>query len=228
MARKKKEECKTAPAWLTSFSDLMSLLLTFFILLYSMSSLDVSKAVKFLHYFQGEDSKFEQKISVVKPFVPFTSNVAMKVKKRIKKHLKVHAYQIVATEEYVNIRLFNDIFFEKNSLNLTSEAKSTLDEIVSMLGKLDENLSINIEGFSSSDLPKKKIAGVEDVWSLSMNRAMSVLNYFVEKGVEPGMLSATGYGDSRPLYTWNNPLLNRRNNRVEIVLQVVTPSGNAQ
>jgi chemotaxis protein MotB len=43
MARKKKEECKAPPAWLTSFGDLMSLLLTFFILLYSMSTISLEK-----------------------------------------------------------------------------------------------------------------------------------------------------------------------------------------
>ncbi|HHH72463.1 MAG TPA: flagellar motor protein MotB, partial [Sulfuricurvum sp.] len=143
MARKKKFECKVAPAWLTSFSDLMSLLLTFFILLYSMSSLDVSKAVKFLHYFQGDDAKFEQKVSIFKPIVPFSTNVAMKVKKRISKHLPIHAYQISATEDYVNIRLFNDIFFEKSGVRLSKEAERALDDFIVLLEQIDENLSIN-------------------------------------------------------------------------------------
>lgn len=45
MAKKKKEEAPApgAPAWMATFSDLMNLLLTFFILLFSMSSVDVSK-----------------------------------------------------------------------------------------------------------------------------------------------------------------------------------------
>ncbi|NPA65046.1 MAG: flagellar motor protein MotB, partial [Epsilonproteobacteria bacterium] len=30
----------------------------------------------------------------------------------------------------------------------------------------------------------------------------------------------TGYGDTRPLYTWNNPLLTRRNDRVEIYIEI--------
>ena len=43
MARKKKEECKGIPGWLISFGDLMSLLLTFFILLFSMGTISLEK-----------------------------------------------------------------------------------------------------------------------------------------------------------------------------------------
>ena len=221
MARRKKEECKLPPAWLTSFSDLMSLLLTFFILLYSMSTLDVTKAVQFIHYFQKDDAKFEEKISIVKPIVPLTENIAMHTKQWIQQQLPVHAYQITATNEYVNIRLFNDLFFEKESVALSPAAKRTLDGLAAMLEKIEGNLSINIQGFCSSDLLEE--TGM-DVWSFSVKRAMAVLDYFLEKGVEPSLLSATGYGDSRPLYTWDNAMLNRRNNRVEIVLQVSAPA----
>ena len=44
MARKKKEEgSKGSPAWMSTFSDLMNLLLCFFVLLYSMSTVDAEK-----------------------------------------------------------------------------------------------------------------------------------------------------------------------------------------
>jgi len=48
MARKKKEECPPLPIWMTTFSDLMSLLLTFFVLLFSMSSISREKFLKFI------------------------------------------------------------------------------------------------------------------------------------------------------------------------------------
>jgi len=53
MPKKKKEECKGFPAWLTSFGDLMSLLLTFFILLFSMSTIDIKKFIQWISYFKG-------------------------------------------------------------------------------------------------------------------------------------------------------------------------------
>ncbi len=220
MARKKKEECKGAPAWLTSFSDLMSLLLTFFILLYSMSSLDISKAMKFLSYFQGEKAKSFKHISVVKPVRAYTEDVALKIKKRIKKILPVSAYQIVVTKEYVMIRLFNEIIFKKGSFELTPKSKKALKNIAELLKQLKGNFKIKVVGHTSSEVPLGKIPGVTDYWDLSIRRATSVVRFLIKCGVEPSRLSAVGYGNSRPLYTWKNPILQARNRRVEIFLEV--------
>ncbi len=140
MARKKKEECKSVPAWLTSFSDLMSLLLTFFILLYSMSTLDITKAMKFLSYFQGERAKSFKEISIVKPIKIYTEDVARKIKKLIKRLLPVYGYQLVVTEQYVMIRLFNKILFEKDTVKLTPQAKKALEKIAQVIKSLKRKL----------------------------------------------------------------------------------------
>ncbi len=220
MARKKKEECKGAPAWLTSFSDLMSLLLTFFILLYSMSSLDVSKAMKFLSYFQGERAKTFRKVSVVKPVRAYTEDVALKVKRRIRRILPISAYQIVVTKEYVMIRLFNKVIFEKGSFELTPKAKEALKQIAELIKQLKGNFRIKVEGHTSSEVPLKRFPGVKDYWDLSIRRATEVVKFLTKCGVDPSRLSAVGYGNTRPLYTWKNPILQARNRRVEIFIEV--------
>ncbi|WP_200762115.1 OmpA/MotB family protein [Nitrosophilus alvini] len=227
MARRKKEECKTIPGWLVSFSDLMSLLLTFFILLYAMSTVDVTKAMKFLSYFQGENPKFApQQISVIRPIVPFTTDMVLKIKKRIKKLLPVSAYQIVATKEYALIRLFDDIVFEPDSVKLTPKAKQALNQIAQILKAIEkeekENIEIRVEGHCDISEKGKKIAGVKDAWELSLKRATAVIEYFISKGVDPSMFSVMGYGNSKPLYKWKHPMLQRRNNRVELYIQVKT------
>jgi len=223
MARRKKEECKTAPAWLTSFSDLMSLLLTFFILLYSMSTLDVTKAIKFLSYFQGEKAKTFEKISIVKPIQIYTQDLAKKIKKLIKRLLPVHGYQIVVTEQYVMVRLFNKVLFKENSLELTPEAKRALDEIAKVIKSLKGNYKVRIEGHTSKDEPTKPMEGIHDSWDLSIKRATAVAKYLISKGVPPDRIVAVGYDAVRPLYTWNNPILQARNRRVEIYLEVAVP-----
>ena len=200
MARKKKEECKQAPAWLTSFSDLMSLLLTFFILLYSMSTLDITKAIKFLSYFQGEKAKSFEQISIVKPVQIYTTDLAKKIK-----------------------RLFNRVLFKENSVELTPKAKKALDQIAKILKELKGGYQVVVEGHTSEGEPTVPMEDIHDSWDLSLRRATAVVRYLVSKGVDPSKLEAVGYDSIRPLYTWNNPILQARNRRVEIYIKVAVP-----
>ena len=222
MARKKPQECPSIPGWLVSFGDLMSLLLTFFILLYAMSTVDITKALKFLSYFQGEPQFKPQRISIIKPIVPFSPDVVSKIKKRIKKALPVSGFQIAVTSKYVLLRLFNDVMFEDNGYTLTPKAREALDGIAQQLQALQakEKFHIKVAGHAfiidDEPLPPK----VEDAWDLSIKRAEAVAMYLMQKGIEPSRFFITGYGDTKPLYTWNNPMLKRRNNRVEIFLEV--------
>ncbi|MBK3333151.1 flagellar motor protein MotB [Persephonella atlantica] len=217
MARKKKEECPSVPAWLISFSDLMSLLLTFFILLYSMSVLDIKKLMKFLWYFQGEKVlQYTKTVSLLPPISMLPKDMALNLKERIKKVLPVHAYQIEVIEDYVLLRLFNDVIFEKNSAQLSEEAKKALRSIAVALKALSKNeIEIRVEGHTDITPPK----GV-DPWELSVKRAVNVAQFLINNGVDPKKISATGYGNTKPIYTWNHPLLRRRNNRVEIIIKV--------
>ncbi len=217
MARKKKQECPNIPAWLVSFSDLMSLLLTFFILLYSMSVLDIKKLMKFLWYFQGEESMISTKATaVIPPISLLPKDVAEEIKKRIVKILPPHGYQFEVIAEYVLIRLFNDITFEDESAKLTPKAKKSLKQIAEVLKNLDKKfISIDVQGHVSRTVAKKT-----DPWALSTARAIKVTEFLISQGVDPKKLSATGYGDTKPIYQWRHPLLERRNDRVEIYIRV--------
>ncbi len=219
MARKKKEECPRAPAWLISFSDLMSLLLTFFILLYSMSVLDIKKLMKFLWYFQGEKVlQYTKTLSLIPPISMLPKDMALNLKERVRRVLPLHAYQIEVIEDYVILRLFNDVIFKKDSAELSEKAKKALVSIAGALKGLSKNeMEIRVEGHTDITPPK----GV-DPWGLSVKRAVNVAEFLIKHGVDPKKISATGYGNTKPIYTWNHPLLRRRNDRVEIIIKVKT------
>ncbi len=225
MAREKPQECPSIPGWLVSFGDLMSLLLTFFILLYAMSTVDVTKALKFLSYFQGEPQYAPKTISVVPPIVPFTTDVVNKVRKRIEKLLPSFAYQLSVTTKYAMIRLFDDILFKDESYELSAKAKKSLAAIAKILKDLQkkEKFHIDIAGFVSKKVAPNPKLGIEDAWDLSIKRAESVALYLMQEGLDPSLFYISGYGDTRPIYTWNNPLLTRRNNRVEIYIEAYKP-----
>ncbi len=219
MAIKKKEECKKPPAWLTSFSDLMSLLLTFFILIYAMSSLDVAQLANFISYFQPDQKFHVRKNSLLQPILPPPKEVAIKIKRRIKKVLPPWAFQIVITADFVKLRLFDKIFFENGSYRLTPRAKKTLDELAEVLKGVGEGVFVRVEGHVSM-ITEVKDPYVKDKWGLSVRRATEVVRYLQSKGVDPRRMSAGGYGDTRPLYTWRQPILMERNNRVEIYITI--------
>lgn len=219
MALRKKEECKRAPAWLTSFSDLMSLLLTFFILIYAMSSLDVAQIEKFISYFQPERKFFIRKTSILSPINPPPKEVAFKIKNRVKKVLPPWAFQVVTTADFVKLRLFDKIFFEEDDYTLTPKAREALEEVASALRKLPPNTFVRVEGHVS------ELVRVKDKWELSLRRATEVVRFLQEKGVSPERLAAAGFGDMRPLYTWRQPILMERNNRVEIYIILSRPAG---
>ncbi len=221
MAFKKKEDCKKPPAWLTSFSDLMSLLLTFFILIYAMSSLDVAQLAKFLSYFQPDQKFHVIKNSILQPIAPPPKEVAFKIKRRIKKTLPPWAFQIVVTADFVKLRLFDKIFFENGTYRLTPRAKKTLDELAEVLKGLGDAY-IRVEGHVSP-VTEVRDPLVGDRWGLSIRRATEVVRYLQSKGIDPARMSAGGYGDKRPLYTWRQPILIERNNRVEVYITIAKP-----
>ncbi len=219
MAFKKKEECPKPPAWLTSFSDLMSLLLTFFILIYAMSSLDIAQLEKFISYFQRDEKSFIRKTSILPPINPPPKEVAIKIKRRVQKVLPPWAFQIVITADFVKLRLFDKILFEDGSYRLTPKAQEALKEIAEVLKQLPENAFIRVEGHVS---PIVEIEDplVRDKWELSLRRATEVVRYLEALGVDPKKLSAAGFADIKPLYKWRQPILMERNNRVEIYINL--------
>lgn len=198
-----------APAWLTSFGDLMSLLLTFFILIYAMSSLDVAQLEKFISYFQPERKFYLKKTSILPPINPPPKEVALRIKRGIQ-------------ADFVKLRLFDKIFFENGSYRLTPKAREALAEVAHVLKRLPEDTFIRVEGHVS-ELVEVKDPYVKDKWELSLRRATEVVRFLRSQVVDPRRLSAAGFGDLRPLYTWRQPILMERNNRVEIYVNLSKP-----
>ncbi len=224
MAFKKKEECPKPPAWLTSFSDLMSLLLTFFILLYAMSTLEIPALEKFLSYFRKNPELYPKRTSIVQQ-VNVPKDYAVKIKKRISEVLPPWAYQIVVSEEYLKLRIFDKIFFKDGDYRLTSKAVQTLEKLAPSLIEIEDKLSsVRIEGHVSPTVEVKNPL-IRDRWELSGRRATEVLRYLERRGFSHKKLTAVAYGDTRPLYRWRQNILMERNNRVEIVIYFKKENG---
>ena len=60
-------------------------------------------------------------------------------------------------------------------------------------------------------------------WELSTTRATDVVRYLVQQGVNPAILSATGYGEQNPVASNDTPKGRQQNRRVEIVITAMNP-----
>jgi chemotaxis protein MotB len=231
MARKKKEECKAPPAWLTSFGDLMSLLLTFFILLYSMSTISLEKfyqAIKgIIEAFGGHYVIYEERVIQGKRVPVQFPGMYPKMRSRkeiesklseIRQMLQKFGIQSEVSKYGTSIRLRvnTDKIFPPGEDKPYPEAIPLIMEMCRKLKELD--LPLTIEGHTDNVPIRSK--RFPSNWELSAARATTILRLFIQCGYDPKKLSAAGCGPYRPIAPNNTPEGRAKNRRVEIVIHL--------
>ncbi len=231
MARKKKEECKAPPAWLTSFGDLMSLLLTFFILLYSMSTISLEKfyqAMKgIIEAFGGHYVVYEERVISGKNIPVQMPNMYPKMRTRraleeklsqIRENLRKLGIksEVVKYGSVIKLRINTDKLFPPGSDRPYPQAIPIIMDLCKKLKELD--LPITIEGYT--DNTPIKSSRFPSNWELSAARAVSVLRLFLQCGYDPKKLSAAGFGPYHPIAPNNTPEGRAKNRRIEIAIKL--------
>ncbi len=229
------------PSWLITYSDLITLLLTFFILLLSMADLD---PVRF-----NEASNSLKGALGLKPLpagpelvVPVLPIPKMSVDEQHRKTEISQSFanlylEIEKLEQFGDgirsmqpdsssllVRIGSPLLFEPGSDELLPGALPFLDIIARNIK--DHPIDIRIEGHT--DDTEASGDSLINPWELSNSRAVAVLRYFVQQRLIPiERLSAVGYGAQKPIVTNStdsNRLLNRR---VDLILQADFTSGTA-
>ncbi len=104
-----------------------------------------------------------------------------------------------------------NIFFATGSARLLSTSNKALNEVAQIM-KDDANLKLDIDGHTDN------VGKAEYNHTLSHNRASSVKNYLVSKGIEETRLNATGYGFTKPVASNKTAAGRAKNRRVEMKL----------
>jgi chemotaxis protein MotB len=242
---KKPEEAEEgAPGWMVTYGDMMGLLLTFFVLLVSMSVIHeeefeaARKSLRevFLYGYwrptqsliPSEKEQLDEEQSSTEPGSKGPDVTEEQAVQQIKQTIDSGLDQIglgglvtaYLNVREVRIRIPDRILFAVDSAELKDlDAFEVLYGIAQVLKEM--NYCVNIEGHTAD----KDIVGEQfkDLWELSTARALTVLRYFQENGIEARRLSAVGCGPTRPVAendTFQGRALNRR---VEIVIRDVTP-----
>jgi chemotaxis protein MotB len=126
--------------------------------------------------------------------------------------------QIQQLQNQLKVILVDQILFPEGGWELGWKGKETLDKIVPTLKKL-KNERINVEGYTDNvPIGPELKSRFPSNWELSTARATNVVRFLESKGVNPNLLSATGFGDTRPVASNDTREGRAKNRRIEIVL----------
>lgn len=224
--------CKQgAPAYMATFADLMSLLLTFFVLLISMASFEPTKFQMTAQSLQGAFGVMESFPTVaVMPHVQIPKHSGDEAKKKqalqdAKKMEEVletkkldDAVKVDVTEEGIHIKL-KDGSFSSGSADLEKQGTVIIEEISKIL-KTNEDLKIRVEGHTD-DVPLRG-GRYGSNWELSSMRALSVVKTLAANtGIAPLNMSAVGFGEFRPQVPNTTSENRAKNRRIEIFVDYV-------
>lgn len=225
MRRKPREETSSSGAWLTTYADMVTLLLAFFVLLFAFSAVDEGRFSAIISAFQGYFGILDRgTISVDEPVVlPFdSSEIARQQLQSLYEELTqliesegIGGIQLQMEERGLIVRFAEQVFFDLGEAALKPEALEILGSVSAILHDLPNPL--RVEGHT--DNWPIRTARFPSNWELSVHRATNVVRYLIaEEGFDPQKLSAVGYSEYRPIRpndTAENRALNRR---VDIVI----------
>lgn len=211
--------------WMTTFTDMLMLLLTFLVFIIAISK-----------FRQGEENSMiaplPQAWQQERPKPNFVKGTAIELIKGLKTpRLPMPAQQILTemaqisqsgTFEGVNL-YYNEskisLFFPDNltflpgSSELDQQARTVLSALIKPL--LSSPYRISIEGHTDN-----VTGGEQDNLQLSVVRALSVARIFYEEGLPLGRMSVSGYGPYRPVGDNEDILQRRLNRRVEVHIMI--------
>jgi len=218
-----------SPAWMTTFGDMMTLLLVFFVMLYSFSVMDLEKFQGFIDSFQNQIGILERGKTIMdedliargsqgQDFNVARENLTM-VQERLQNYIQREgledrvALQMSSRGLVVSVR--GEVLYEIGRANILPEGRALLNEIINYIDDIPNE--IRVEGHT--DNWPIRTEEFPSNWELSTARATNVVRYFVNNTtINPYRFSAAGYSEYRPVAE-NNTSENRAlNRRVEIVI----------
>ncbi len=232
MSRKRRfgneETPEGSPSWLTTYSDLVTLLLTFFVMLYSMSVLDQEKFTEaarsmrstFLNLGgssiigEGIDDSATS-ISELGEGQIGIEEFKREIKEEIERTGLDKHISVIDEGDTITLRFNSLVLFDSGSADI----KETAIPILTKTGELLKNLDSEIEVQGHTDnLPINTLLFPSN-WELSTKRATNIVQFFIRNcGVAPEKLTATGNAEFRPVAPNDTEENRQKNRRIDIVV----------
>lgn len=228
--------------WMDTYGDMVTLLLCFFVMLYSMSRMDESKWIALVQSFNPGYAVDEPSQIVVpgeianEPVTGLPSALTQDQVEAALEELYVSMSEYAASaglqdmvslskgSGYVFISFDDTIFFDGDSSVLKDGGKAILDQIAVPLAEASGSINeIRVLGHTAQASPDRPNYVDVDRF-LSSDRATVVTIYLQEKNIiDPARLVSVGYGQWRPIASNDTAETRAQNRRVELIISGIQP-----
>jgi len=236
MGKKAKAPEKPSTAWQGTYGDMITLMLCFFVMLYNPSEVDVTQLATITQSLQmnetestsggmslsaGRLSDLGNNINSL-PSMEKGKSLGTAKKKAVSlfaPDVKSNKITITSDERGLVITLASDSFFDEGSADLNiDETRDTLLRLSDFFKDPElNNRRFRIEGHTDNT-PVADTSKFQSNWELSAARAMNVLHYLADFGVNEKQFSIAGYADTRPMFSNDTPEGRAYNRRVDIII----------
>lgn len=139
------------------------------------------------------------------------------LEKRLSNEIDDKEVKVEMLERGLVITFVAEVLFDSGKADLRKGSDEKLDKVARVLNTTVKDLNVGIEGHTDN-VPIKH-SGWKSNWELSSARALSVLHMMINDfKVDPTRLSATGFGEYKPVAPNTTKEDRQRNRRVEIVI----------
>jgi chemotaxis protein MotB len=220
MAKDKCPECETClPGWLVQFGDLMSLLLTFFILLLSMAVMDKKKVEEYFEVMRKAMGFLDKNTSVEEQTEKnSTDSSSSDSDEDSETTAEEAAEEVSELIEEVNSNSINEseeisiekgkneftldipsaIMFDDGEYNLSNPAaKRFISKIARVIRTMPQTFNIEIIGHTDTNRIKNSTIP-RDAWDISALRSISVVKELIKNRIDPAVLKVSAYGSYHP------------------------------
>ena len=235
------EDEEGGSTWIVTFADMMTLILVFFILLYTLADFEDEAYKELVESVQVIDGDGNQ-ISVIdfatrkgrnpEPLKAIEDMLGMNPSHVPVENLKpalvaemesmidntdlADSVDLAYNGDQINLQIDGRYLFESGQTQLKDRARFIFANLAQMFRDYAD-YKIAIRGHT--DDQNIQTAQFPSNWELSAVRATTVLRYFIGQGIDPRRMTATGYADYLPLVENNSSENRARNRRVEFVLE---------
>lgn len=246
MARKKKQEEGSAGAnWMDTYGDMITLVLTFFVLLFSMSTIDSAKWEMLVATLTGTPLAVVAPLNPGRSVAPDAENtkpnpptaeeleqmeqeatskaefneLLEKINALVEEKNLESSLLVEANEDQILLRFLDSLLFDSGEHVLREDSHAIVDDVMQIIQATQQWIrEIDIEGHTDN-VAIRAGSRYRNNWDLSVMRAATVAIYFEENStIDPTKLKPSGCGETMPVATNDTPEGRARNRRVDVVI----------